>query len=168
MIVTKILAVYRTCPVMIVVEMCDGSILELSLNEAVEVYELLPPLGPRENNAATSGNGVLTFLLYQDVPSFQPYEVCTCFHSFAIGHDHNGFHRRYMGLFLAASRASMACSNSSRTQKVVVNSRATVLGNSIRPRSAALQHATCPGHGQRAGQRHTSSILLVNQEEVRP
>ena len=44
MIVTKILAVYRTYPVMIVVEMGDGSILELSLNEAAEEYELLPPL----------------------------------------------------------------------------------------------------------------------------
>jgi hypothetical protein len=44
MIVTNILAVYRTCPVMIVVETSDGSILELSLNEAAEVYELLPSL----------------------------------------------------------------------------------------------------------------------------
>jgi hypothetical protein len=44
MIVTKIFAVYRTCPVMVVVEMGDGSILEPSLNEAAEVYELLLPL----------------------------------------------------------------------------------------------------------------------------
>jgi hypothetical protein len=44
MTITKILAVYRTCPVMILGEMEDGSILELSLNEAAEVYELLPPL----------------------------------------------------------------------------------------------------------------------------
>jgi hypothetical protein len=44
MTITKILAVYRTCPLMIVGEMEDGSILELSLNEAAEVYELLPPL----------------------------------------------------------------------------------------------------------------------------
>ena len=29
---------------MIVVEAADGSILELSLNELAEVYELLPPL----------------------------------------------------------------------------------------------------------------------------
>jgi hypothetical protein len=42
--ITKILAVYRTYPVMIVGEMEDGAILELSLNEAVEVCELLPPL----------------------------------------------------------------------------------------------------------------------------
>jgi hypothetical protein len=44
MVVTKILAVYRTCPITLVVEMGDGSILELSLNEAAEVYDLLPPL----------------------------------------------------------------------------------------------------------------------------
>ena len=44
LIVTKMLAVYRTCLLMLVGEMEDGSILELSLNEAAEVYELLPPL----------------------------------------------------------------------------------------------------------------------------
>lgn len=41
---TKILAVYHTYPVMLVVEAEDGSILELSLHELAEVYELLPPL----------------------------------------------------------------------------------------------------------------------------
>jgi hypothetical protein len=40
----KILAVYQTYPVMIVAEGEEGSILELSLNELAEVYELLPPL----------------------------------------------------------------------------------------------------------------------------
>jgi len=41
---TKILAVYHTYPVMLVVEAEDGSVLELSLHELAEVYELLPPL----------------------------------------------------------------------------------------------------------------------------
>jgi len=44
MIIARILAVYRTSPVMIVVEADEGSILELSLRELSEVYELLPPL----------------------------------------------------------------------------------------------------------------------------
>jgi hypothetical protein len=44
MIITRILAVYRTRPVMIVAEMEEGIILELSLAELAEVYELLPPL----------------------------------------------------------------------------------------------------------------------------
>ncbi|MGH8066763.1 MAG: hypothetical protein ACRERE_16310 [Candidatus Entotheonellia bacterium] len=43
MTITKILAVYRTYPVMIVGEIGDGSILELSQTEAVEVGDLLPP-----------------------------------------------------------------------------------------------------------------------------
>jgi hypothetical protein len=38
MTITKIFAVYRPCPLMIVGEVEDGSILELSLNEAAEVY----------------------------------------------------------------------------------------------------------------------------------
>jgi hypothetical protein len=44
MTLRKILAVYHTYPVMIVAEAEDGSILELSLHELAEVYELLPPL----------------------------------------------------------------------------------------------------------------------------
>jgi hypothetical protein len=40
---TKILAVYRSYPVMIVVETEEEAILELSLNELADVYELLPP-----------------------------------------------------------------------------------------------------------------------------
>jgi hypothetical protein len=44
MTLMKILAVYQTYPVMIVVEAEDGSIHELSLHELAEVYELLPPL----------------------------------------------------------------------------------------------------------------------------
>lgn len=44
MTLRKILAVYHTYPVMIVVEAEDSLILELSLNELAEVYELLPPL----------------------------------------------------------------------------------------------------------------------------
>ena len=44
MLITRILAVYRTRPVMIVAEMAEGIILELSLAELAEVYELLPPL----------------------------------------------------------------------------------------------------------------------------
>jgi len=44
MFITRILAVYRTCPVMIVVETEEGSLLELSLKELADAYELLPPL----------------------------------------------------------------------------------------------------------------------------
>ena len=44
MTLRKILAVYHTYPVMIVVEAEDGSLLELSLHELAEVYDLLPPL----------------------------------------------------------------------------------------------------------------------------
>jgi len=44
MVITRILAVYRTCPVMVVAETEEDSILELSLHELAEVYELLPPL----------------------------------------------------------------------------------------------------------------------------
>jgi hypothetical protein len=44
MTLRKILAVYQTYPVMIVVEAEDGSLLELSLHELAEVYDLLPPL----------------------------------------------------------------------------------------------------------------------------
>ena len=43
MVITSILAVYRTNPVMIVVETEDGDILEISLHELAEVYELLSP-----------------------------------------------------------------------------------------------------------------------------
>ncbi|MBI3328556.1 MAG: hypothetical protein HYZ81_17875 [Nitrospinae bacterium] len=43
MAIMRILAVYRTSPVMIVVEMEEGSMLELSLHELADVYELLPP-----------------------------------------------------------------------------------------------------------------------------
>jgi len=43
MVMRKILAVYHTSPVMIVVEAEPGVLLELSLNELAEVYELLPP-----------------------------------------------------------------------------------------------------------------------------
>lgn len=42
-LMTSILAVYRSCPVMIVVETEEGVLLELSLNELADVYELLPP-----------------------------------------------------------------------------------------------------------------------------
>ena len=42
--ITRILAVYRTSPVMIVVEMEEGSLLELSLHELADEYELLPTL----------------------------------------------------------------------------------------------------------------------------
>ena len=42
-LMTGILAVYRSCPVMIVVETDEGVLLELSLNELADVYELLPP-----------------------------------------------------------------------------------------------------------------------------
>ncbi|HSF30378.1 MAG TPA: hypothetical protein VLK82_07895 [Candidatus Tectomicrobia bacterium] len=41
---TRILAVYRSYPVMIVVETEEGMLLELSLNELADVYELLPPM----------------------------------------------------------------------------------------------------------------------------
>jgi hypothetical protein len=41
--VTEILAVYRGYSVMIVVETEEGVLLELSLNELADVYELLPP-----------------------------------------------------------------------------------------------------------------------------
>jgi hypothetical protein len=44
MMMTRILAVYRTDPLMIVVEMGAGPILELSLRELADGYELLPPL----------------------------------------------------------------------------------------------------------------------------
>jgi hypothetical protein len=44
MTLMKILAVYHTYPVMIVAEAEVGSILELTLNELAEVYELLPPV----------------------------------------------------------------------------------------------------------------------------
>jgi hypothetical protein len=44
MTMTRILAVYRTCPVMLVIETEGREILELSLNELAGVYELLPPL----------------------------------------------------------------------------------------------------------------------------
>ena len=40
---TSIVAVYRSCPVMIVAEMEEGVLLELSLNELADVYEPLPP-----------------------------------------------------------------------------------------------------------------------------
>lgn len=43
MFVTRILAVYRGYPVMIVAETEEEVILELSLNELADVYELLPP-----------------------------------------------------------------------------------------------------------------------------
>jgi hypothetical protein len=40
---TGIVAMYRSCPVMIVAETEEGVLLELSLNELADVYELLPP-----------------------------------------------------------------------------------------------------------------------------
>ena len=43
MLITKILAVYRGCPVMIVAETEEGVLLELSLNELADVCEFLPP-----------------------------------------------------------------------------------------------------------------------------
>jgi hypothetical protein len=43
MLMTSILAVYRSCPVMIVAETEEGVLLELSLNEPADVYELFPP-----------------------------------------------------------------------------------------------------------------------------
>ena len=43
MLVTRILAVYRGYPVMIVAETEEGMLLELSLNELADVYEFLPP-----------------------------------------------------------------------------------------------------------------------------
>jgi len=42
--VTRILAVYRGYPVMVVAETEEEVILELSLNELADVYELLPPV----------------------------------------------------------------------------------------------------------------------------
>ena len=42
-LVTNILAVYRGYPVMVVAETEEGVLLELSLNELADVYELLPP-----------------------------------------------------------------------------------------------------------------------------
>jgi hypothetical protein len=42
-LMTSIVAVYRSCPVMIVAETEEGVLLELSLNELADVYELLPP-----------------------------------------------------------------------------------------------------------------------------
>ena len=42
MLMTNILAVYRGYPVMIVAETEEGVLLELSLNELADVYELLP------------------------------------------------------------------------------------------------------------------------------
>jgi hypothetical protein len=42
-LMTSILAVYRSCPVMIVAETEEGVLLELSLNELADVYELQPP-----------------------------------------------------------------------------------------------------------------------------
>jgi hypothetical protein len=44
MMMTRILAVYRTDPLMIVVEMGEGPILEPSLRKLADGYELLPPL----------------------------------------------------------------------------------------------------------------------------
>jgi len=41
--IKQILAVYHTCPVMIVAETAEDTIVELSLNELAEVYECLPP-----------------------------------------------------------------------------------------------------------------------------
>jgi hypothetical protein len=43
MLMTSIVAVYRSCPVMIVAETEEGVLLELSLNELADVDELLPP-----------------------------------------------------------------------------------------------------------------------------
>jgi hypothetical protein len=45
---TGISAVYRGCPVIIVVETEEGMLLELSLHELADVYELLPPALWRE------------------------------------------------------------------------------------------------------------------------
>jgi hypothetical protein len=47
-LMTSILAVYRGCPVMIVAETEEGVLLELSLNELADVYELLSPTLWRE------------------------------------------------------------------------------------------------------------------------
>jgi hypothetical protein len=41
--ITRIVAVYRTCPVMMVVETEEGALLELSLHELAEVDEFMPP-----------------------------------------------------------------------------------------------------------------------------
>jgi hypothetical protein len=43
-IITRILAVYRSCPVMIVAETEEGVLLERSLKELADVYEFLPPM----------------------------------------------------------------------------------------------------------------------------
>jgi hypothetical protein len=43
MFVTNILAVYRGYTVMIVAETEEGVLLELSLKELADIYELLPP-----------------------------------------------------------------------------------------------------------------------------
>lgn len=43
MLVTSILAVYRGYPVIVVAETEEGVLLELSLNELADGYELLPP-----------------------------------------------------------------------------------------------------------------------------
>jgi len=40
---TTIVAVYRTCPVMIVGEAAEGALLELSLHDLAAVPGLLPP-----------------------------------------------------------------------------------------------------------------------------
>jgi hypothetical protein len=45
---TSILAVNRSCPVMIVAETQEEVLLELSLNELADVYALLPPALCRE------------------------------------------------------------------------------------------------------------------------
>jgi hypothetical protein len=42
--ITRILAVYSTQPVMVVLETEEGTVLELCLDELAEVYEYLPPL----------------------------------------------------------------------------------------------------------------------------
>jgi hypothetical protein len=41
---TRVLAVYGTRPVMVVLETEGGTILELCLDELAEVYDYLPPL----------------------------------------------------------------------------------------------------------------------------
>jgi hypothetical protein len=41
--ITKIVAVYRTGPVMLVGETAEGVIVELSLHELADLHELLPP-----------------------------------------------------------------------------------------------------------------------------
>ncbi|HZC03262.1 MAG TPA: hypothetical protein VE844_18470 [Gammaproteobacteria bacterium] len=44
MLITSILAVYRSCPVMVVAETEEGILLELSLKELADMYEFLPPV----------------------------------------------------------------------------------------------------------------------------